>query len=92
MSGNVYLNYLYVSLVEIPAILIIVPLVKLMPRKVLLGWILPVSQKLNFFSGSLMSAGGISCLLVLVIPSWGKLIAFTGTYFSGNTTKVNDLN
>ena len=37
MSGNIYMNFMYVTLVEIPAILILIPLAKLISRRLLLG-------------------------------------------------------
>lgn len=37
MSGNIYMNFMYVTLVELPAILILIPLAKLMSRRLLLG-------------------------------------------------------
>jgi len=67
MSGNIYLNYMYISLVEIPAILILIPLAKLMSRRHLLG--------------ALMLCGGVSCLLILVLPDYANIIAFTGKFF-----------
>ena len=100
MSGNIFINFLYLSLVDIAANILIIVLAKFVPRRFLLrfrghradwSWdLVPVPYERPLLSG-LLFLGGISCILITAIPEHSNIVSFAGKFFISGAYSISYL-